>query len=324
MDYGDLIGQAWRITWRHRFLWLLGFFAGGTGGSAGFNLNGVNPRSFTPRSSASGQLPGIPPEAVEQVTGFVRANLAAIVVAVALIVLVGLVLIVLSLIAQGGIVRACADIATGHGSSAGAAWRAGRDLFWRYVRLALLIFLVFVAVAIVVGLGIAALVVFAVIRGDEASGGLVAIGILVGLAFVGVAIVAGVVGSVVVTFAQRAIAIEDTRPMAALVLGWRLFRRHMGTSLLVWLVSLAVSVGMGIAAAVAGLLILALLGAIGFGLYAVSGGFTTLTIAYAVVAGVALVVAGCVALGLFGAFAWNYWTLAYMRLRARDAAGAVG
>ena len=29
MDNGRLLHDAWRLTWRHRFLWVLGLFAGG-------------------------------------------------------------------------------------------------------------------------------------------------------------------------------------------------------------------------------------------------------------------------------------------------------
>ena len=31
MNYGDLIGDAFRITLRNRYLWFFGFFVGGTG-----------------------------------------------------------------------------------------------------------------------------------------------------------------------------------------------------------------------------------------------------------------------------------------------------
>jgi hypothetical protein len=41
MDYGALIREAWGTTWRHRFLWVLGLFAGGAVGvSAGGGGNG--------------------------------------------------------------------------------------------------------------------------------------------------------------------------------------------------------------------------------------------------------------------------------------------
>ena len=37
MEYGKLIRDAWNITWRYRFLWVLGLLAGGSAGLPGLN-----------------------------------------------------------------------------------------------------------------------------------------------------------------------------------------------------------------------------------------------------------------------------------------------
>jgi len=47
MDYGEILGKAWRITWKHKGLWVLGILAGctasggggGGGGGSGANFN---------------------------------------------------------------------------------------------------------------------------------------------------------------------------------------------------------------------------------------------------------------------------------------------
>jgi hypothetical protein len=39
VDYGRLIQQAWSLTWRYRFLWLLGILAGGGVGLPALNGN---------------------------------------------------------------------------------------------------------------------------------------------------------------------------------------------------------------------------------------------------------------------------------------------
>ena len=54
LEYGALIRDAWQTTWRHRFLWILGLFAGGAvgvsfGGGAGGN-GGADRRRFPPRT----------------------------------------------------------------------------------------------------------------------------------------------------------------------------------------------------------------------------------------------------------------------------------
>src|SRR5438045_9270812 len=39
MDYARLVREAFYLTWRHRFLWVFGLFAGGGTCSPNFNMN---------------------------------------------------------------------------------------------------------------------------------------------------------------------------------------------------------------------------------------------------------------------------------------------
>ena len=39
MDYGEIITRAWNITWKNKFLWVLGFLAALT--SIGSNSNSI-------------------------------------------------------------------------------------------------------------------------------------------------------------------------------------------------------------------------------------------------------------------------------------------
>ena len=48
MEYGRIVRDAWQITWRHPFLWVLGLFAGGAA-STSFNFRGSG------NSSAAGE-----------------------------------------------------------------------------------------------------------------------------------------------------------------------------------------------------------------------------------------------------------------------------
>jgi hypothetical protein len=133
-------------------------------------------------------------------------------------------------------------------------------------------------------------------------------------------VLAGIVGtvmfSIVAAYAQRAVAIEDEGPVAALGDGWRLFRRNMGASVLTWLLNLVLAIGVGIAASVAIAVIAAILGGIGFALWSALGAHVA-TIAYAAVAGAAFVALALTAVAIANTFFWHYWTLAYLRLRGQ-------
>src|SRR5437764_33062 len=94
-SYGDLLTDAWRITWRNRGLWLFGLFAGSASGScSGLNLNtGGNPQDLVDafnrgagRAGAAQTPPALPSQAEIQ---------AALTQVLPILVAVGLVFLVL-------------------------------------------------------------------------------------------------------------------------------------------------------------------------------------------------------------------------------------
>jgi hypothetical protein len=318
MKYGQLIRDAWQMTWRHPFLWVLGLFAGGT---AGASLGGRGGGGGPPASSVAGRpIPGtdIDPDAIAR---WASDHVGLIVSLAALVVLIGLALLVISLIAQGGLAGATADFASGRSSSLGRAWRTGLHLFWRYAGLWLLLV---VAVALI-GAVIAAFValVVALTAVVQHATWVIAPAALVGLVLVVAGIAAGVVASIVVPFAQRAIAIRDIGPLAALRDGWIVLRRQPAASLLVWLINLALTIAAGLVITVAMVVAIAALGIPAAALWAVFD-LTAPTIAYLVVAGVAALGVLLALISVVNTFFWSYWTLAYLRLQTAGQADTLG
>jgi hypothetical protein len=315
-DYGKLIRDAWAATWRYRFLWILGLFAGGAAGASGggrsqWRMNGSDIQRWSPRAA----------EYADTVGTWLAANWVLIAVGAGL---VGLACVALSFIAQGGMAQATADLAAGRGSSLRQAWRAGLHLCWRYVGLWLaligVLLLAAVLIAVLLALTIGAGVLAA--GATSADGPRIAIGValaLIVIPLVLAAIAAAVVLNIVATFAQRAIAIADEGPVAALGDGWRLFRRHAGASVLAWLVNVALSIGAGIAVVVAVVAAFAVLGLIGLVLWAALGA-SVATIVYAALAGAALVAVALTVAAIVNTFFWHYWTLTYLRLNGGAAA----
>lgn len=309
MDYGRLIRDAWRITWRHPFLWVLGLFAGGTAGvsfSGGGRGNGGPPPSVVDGRPMPG--PDIHPEPIAR---WATEHVALIVGVAALLVLIGLALLVVSLIAQGGLAGATADVASGRPSSLARAWRTGLHLFWRYAGLWLLL----IGVVAIVGASVAAFValVAGLAAAAEHAAWVVAPAVLVGLVLVVAGIAAGVVASIVVPFAQRAIAIRDVGPLAALRDGWLVLREHPGASLLVWLLNLALTIAAGLAITVAVVAVIVVLGIPAAALWAAFE-LTAPTAAYLVIAGIAALGVLLALVAVSNTFFWSYWTLAYLRL----------
>ena len=315
MDYGSLVEVAWRITWRHRSLWVLGLFAGGSVGGWNGGSGGSGPPTWNGDTDDLGRLAPEAGRVAEEVGRWLTANLGLVIAVVALLGLLGLVATIVSLIAQGGLSRATADLALGRPSSLGQAWRAGLRLFWRYAGLWLLLAAAGLAIAaIVIGL-----VVLVVLGGGPLERDLPAVAlaigaVLLGLPLVLVAFVVGIGVGIVVAYAQRAIALRELGPIEALLVGWRLLRANLGTSLVVWVLNLAISIAVGIGLAFGLLVVGGVLAIVGVVLWLIAGGPTALTIAYIAIAAVVLFAVLAVVAAASNTFFWTYWTLAYLRL----------
>lgn len=295
MNYKSLIREAWATTWRYRFLWIFGILAGGVSFGGNSNWRAENGDQLSQYMSPSAQA------TATAFAAWVQANVGMVVVGALLFGLVGF---VLGVIAEGSLVEATADVALGRPTSFLRAWDEGRHVFWRYVGM----WLIVAGIAILAALAVGVLVAIGVAIGAATqSTPLIAFMALLGVVL-GIALIAAGVGfSITVTYALRAIAVEEMGAFAGLGAGWALFRTHIGQSLATWGIGLALSIVVG-----------TVLGAIAFGLAALAGGFglfatleiSAMTIlAAAVVALVGLVVAGAV-----NTFFWDYWTLAYLRL----------
>ena len=145
---------------------------------------------------------------------------------------------------------------------------------------------------------------------------LVPIVLILGVPLALALLVGGIALSVVVAFAQRAIAVEDVGPLASLHSGWRLLRAHLRESALLWLLNVGLAIGAGLAAGLLALVLAAVLMGGGMLLYAVVG-MDTGVIAYAAVGCLAMLVALLLAAAVVNTFFWSYWTLAYLRLSGR-------
>ncbi len=317
MDYGALIRSAWGTTWHHRFLWILGLFAGGAIGIGGVGRNGPGMQwQIAPREMER-VLPAAAAEA-QQAEYWVATHAGLVIGAIAMLLALGLALLVISIIAQGGMVEATVDLASGRPASFGQAWRAGLHLFWRYVGLYLLLIAAAIVAAATLGAAGAA-VLASLASGAPPNPVVAAIAGVVGVVLLLAGAVVAIGLSIVVAYAQRAIYAEDAGPLLALRAGWQLLRTHPGTSALTWLVNLALVIGIGIAATLAVVAVAAVLVALGLGVWAIS---EAAGVAYLVLAALGVLAGGALVVAVINTFFWNYWTLAYLQLSGRGVAPA--
>jgi hypothetical protein len=300
MNYGELLSEAFRLTWRNRFLWFFGFFVGG----ASFNI---------PSNFGGGQ--GAPLGPAQGPLRWISENLALfIAVVIALVVVLALVFIVLAMISHGALADSVAMLHRGEPRRFGHAWRAGIANFWRVSGLKALFFLMALGLALLVllpvGLGVAA-----VLAATDSTGLrilFIVLLILVGfLALIFVFLPFAIVNQ----FALRELVVGRRRVFDSIGGGFGLFRRNIGRSLLVWLLQLGVMLGLGIATLVVVIILGALLLGPAIALFAADQ--TTAAVVVGIVGGLLFLVPLFVISGALGAFNHTYWTLAYLQLMER-------
>ena len=319
MDYGALVSRAWRLTWRHRFLWVLGLFAASTTGSCSGSPGGVQWQ--TDAQEVERTLPELG-RALGEVGRWFADNLALVVSLAVFAALLGLAFFVVSLIAQGAMARATEDVARNRPTSLHQAWQAGLRFFWRYLGLWLLLLAIGIAVLVMFGILFLLFVAGSAAADGVARTTFIVVLVLLGLASFLVALPLLVGLTIVVAYAQRAIVVEDVGPWDALGVGVRLLRDRLGASLIVWLISLALGIGAAFALGLAAVLLLIPLGGIGALLFLTTG-VSAGSIAYAVVAGLVFIGAMWFLAAIVNTYFWHFWTLAYLDLRGYVPVGEV-
>lgn len=322
MNYGDLIRDALRISWRNKFLWFFGVFvAGGNaftgcgsgGGGGDSSGSGGDFQSSAEVSRASLQVAEPRSTFAQLAPQFqMEENAVALIIAgVAVFVLLALVAIFLSVVSSGGMTESVAAISRGEERRFGSTFRAGMSSFWRVLGQAILYF--FVGLTFLV----ATALVFAIPFGityllTESFGARIAVGVsmlaLWLLLFIAFLIPYGIVGQ----FALRKLVLGGEGMFSAIKGGYRMFWGNLGRGLLVWLINFGISIVLIIAL----ILVALLLGVIVF-LPAIILAVSEMPTA-AIIAGIiSAVVFLPVFLAIYGAtktFSHSYWTLAYLRL----------
>src|SRR3989304_3269050 len=166
MDYGQLIGQAWRLVLLNRFIWGLAVIAGCQAGAG----PGASVNWTTPAPDFDGRGRGEAVQGLEQLAagpgrwagplaggrGRWAGAFAGVLLGIAAVVVLLVVAYwVVSTIAGAGIMSAVGALDEGRPTGFGPAWRQGAGAFWRLVGLGLLLLLMALIVGAVVALFLA-------------------------------------------------------------------------------------------------------------------------------------------------------------------------
>ncbi len=235
----ELLVDAWRITFKHKVLWVMGFLVSLAGmGVSLFGGGGSGSRrpgtTSIPRST--------PPPIVELWERLSdRPELQGMLIAVLCVAMLAVfIALLLSVIGRGGLVGGI-ELAREKGSvTFGEAWAAGMQYFWRILGARLLFYLpVAVGGLFIFCLGAASVFLPFMF--------LCLLPLLGALAFIMLVV------SVVAALAERGIVVDDMTPLDAYRQGWSLMRGNLGRTV-------ALSIVLYFAKFIFGFAVVALLG----------------------------------------------------------------
>ena len=300
MPYWELITRSFKISWRHKYLWLLALFAGESGGSLNFNS------PATPGTNGSGRTPDL--GAVnQQVTLWLSDHTGLIVGASVALVLIAIAFFVLGAVCEGAVVRAAAEHDAERPFGLGWAWQAGTATMGTMIRLRLLLIaLTLPLLAIFVVLFIAFLI--AIFGGNGAAIALLA---LFGFVFILAAIPYSILLFFLGRLGSRAVVLEQLGAVTALGRAYSLVKKRLGRLLLLGLLAIALGFVIGICFAIIGAILVVPVAVVAIAAYASHSSTWWVAI---VLAGVILLPIFLVIAAFLAAQGSTYWTLAFRRL----------
>lgn len=247
MDYTDVLKRAWHVIWRYKILWLFGFFAGAGAGSSG-SWNGGGSGT---RTTSTGSSQALTQARLSQALAFFERYAVVFVLIALFLLLFGLVMLVISVAARGGLIHLVNEAEEGRPVAARDGWRVGFAKWWRVFGVgfiaALPVLLLVLVIAGIVGAGL----VLAVRSGNISGIGTQMVGSIIGggclvFVFAIVAVFLGVTLGISAELGLRYVVLKDFRTMEALKQGWHDLWSKRG-AFLMFLIQIGVGIVYGIA-----------------------------------------------------------------------------
>jgi len=320
IDISKLITDSWRLVWRHKFLWFFGLFASGSasfGGGGGNFSTGGNSR----QKNGSGQTD----RTVQEFSEWINSHLTLIFIVVAAVISIILLLWLWSIICRGAVIGSVRDTRQGGRISFASAFARGRKSFGRLFLFDMFLFFLSLCLFIIIAAFVLFLIFLAMVAGKVGLALLTLLGIwsltflIFGLSCLACCtfwFVPWVFLGIIVNFAARSVILEGNRPIAAFRKTWRIVMDNLSRILLVFLVSLGLSIGASIAIAI-GVGLTAIPAGIAW-FFAYSADWDLASIAIASCLTLIPLVAAIIATALLNTYFTTFWTITYDKLAGHE------
>jgi hypothetical protein len=318
MDYGEVIKNAWKITWKFKVLWIFGILAAcGTSRGGSFNFN----NNFqTNGNGFSNPTPNLPPAIMEQAyrfaslfndPTFIWKFVAVVLTVVCIIVLVE---IFFGTMGRIGLIKGSAEADAGAEKLRfGELWKESTPYFWRVFWLSFLIGAPFLVLFIVLIASILAAVI-PLARNNASESAVLLILLPVICIFFCVIVILAIIVGFISTQAERAIVLENKSILDGFRRGWEVLTKNLGPILIIWLITAAIGFVAAIVIALPLLVVMVPL-AIAFiaNMNNLNFSFTPWIVAFVCIL-CAYIPISWFANGILMTYLQSVWTLTYLRI----------
>jgi hypothetical protein len=290
MNYGEIIGRAWALTWRTKRLWLLGLLV--TIGVGGNTAGGTSPT-------------GANPGGAEPIRAFSADQLVLLLGIVGVLMVLAITLWVVSVIARGALIAAVNRLERDGVCTLGQAWADGVHNFGRLFIIGL--------ITAIPGLLTAFFTLMAAIPALTGAGVGGALSATVYACFVPLCCtlaLAGLVLGAIQLFVDRAAVVEDLSVGAAFSRGWQMLRANISDLFLLFVLWAIISWVFHFLSLPVGVLAIPAVFQVVSGGGAAAGGLLLAAL------GLVVAIVAVLAFSVFNFFASAMWTLAYRKLVA--------
>jgi hypothetical protein len=224
MDYSRIISFGFSRAWKHKSLWILGFFISGGGG--GGNIFNIGSKSD---SGDFGDIyvPGIVERILE--------NPLIILALVAAVLAVIIIFIILGTISIGGLIEAARRFKQNEVYRLGEVFKVGVSYFWRLLGITILVLVV-----------MAAFILMLILFGVAAFMAHLAVGLLSLIILIPVLIIGAFLVIVTSAMAERIIVLKNRPVLDSIADGFTLWTSNLGPTVLYSLIYLGISIGVGL------------------------------------------------------------------------------
>lgn len=309
MDYWKLVSDAFKITWRHKYLWLLGILAALTEGNSLSSFNYSLPSFRDKPDSGKPFFESVQTAVVKGVSNNISDGISFLnspilwTVLILFFLVLFLIIIFFSLSARAGMVKSVSEIEKGKESGFGKGLRQGISIFWRIFGLELVVVLMVLLALLITALPAIILAVLSQI----------ALLILWIILLILPLIIFFIYLSLLEGYAVRILTVEGKGVFESLGLSHQFIKGNFKNVLVVWLIAIILGLAISLGYLLVLVLLLLPLLALGFLIYLVASWLGV--VIYALFFGFILLIFLMFLRGVLSAFTSAYWTLSYLRIK---------